>query len=403
MWTHGCIGDALTLIQNGVNCKQDKSGVGEKITRIETIADSSINYEKTGFAELDEQQKLKARLEVGDILFSHINSPIHVGKTAIYDGKEPLFHGINLLRLRTIDAVDSSYFNMFLVSLFQRGYWKRTAKQSVNQASVNQTDIKSVPFSYPPLAEQQRIVTKLDAAFAEIEKLVAAQSSKRKETDTLIASALEKMLTQHGKAENPVELQSLCESNRGITYGVIKLGEEVENGIPCLRTSNVRKRKIVTKGMKRIAGELSREYERTILNGGEVLVNVRGTLGGVAVVPEEMAGWNISREVAMVPIDTCKVNADYIALWISSPASEKWLHGNTRGAAYQGINLSDLRKLPVALPAREVQDELVLQFKKLQRQIDTVTDKIETAMDETAKLKSAILTQELQQPQSEAA
>jgi len=167
--THGHIGDVLTLIQNGVSCKQDKSGVGEKITRIETIADSSINYNKTGFAKLDDKQKAKAELEVGDILFSHINSPIHVGKTAIYDGAEPLYHGINLLRFRTIEKVDSSYFNMFLVSLFQNGYWRRTAKQSVNQASVNQKDIKSVPFSYPSLPEQQRIVAKLEAAFAEIE------------------------------------------------------------------------------------------------------------------------------------------------------------------------------------------------------------------------------------------
>ena len=149
MWTRCCIGDVLTLIQNGVNCKQDKSGVGQKITRIETIADSTINYERTGFAELNEKQRAKARLENGDILFSHINSPIHVGKTAIYDGNEPLFHGINLLRLRTIEEVDSSYFNMFLISLFQSGYWKRTAKQSVNQASVNQTDIKSVPSPIP--------------------------------------------------------------------------------------------------------------------------------------------------------------------------------------------------------------------------------------------------------------
>lgn len=268
---------------------------------------------------------------------------------------------------------------------------------------ISAKTLNAVEVPLPPLAEQQRIVAKLDAAFAEIEKLSATQSSKLRETDTLIASALDKMLTQHDAAEKSVELQSLCESNRGITYGVIKLGEEVENGIPCLRTSNVRKRKIVTNGMKRIAGELSREYERTILNGGEVLVNVRGTLGGVSVVPEAMAGWNISREVAMVPIDTCKASADYISLWISSPMSEKWLHGNTRGAAYQGINLSDLRKLPVALPAREVQDELVLQFEKLQRQIDTMKEELETAMNDIATLKSAILNQELEPPQSEAA
>ena len=194
MWTRCCIGDVLTLIQNGVNCKQDKSGVGQKITRIETIADSTINYERTGFAELNEKQRAKARLENGDILFSHINSPIHVGKTAIYDGNEPLFHGINLLRLRTIEEVDSSYFNMFLISLFQSGYWKRTAKQSVNQASVNQTDIKSVPFSYPPLPIQKQIVEKLDAAFTIIDRAIMATQKKEKELMQLKSSLLSEQI-----------------------------------------------------------------------------------------------------------------------------------------------------------------------------------------------------------------
>ena len=159
-----------------------------------------------------------------------------------------------------------------LITLLER--WCRPGLNAFRPSDPSPAEPR---FSASPLAEQQRIVDKLDAAFAEIEKLSATQSSKLKETDALIVSALEKMLTQLGAAGKPVELQSLCESNRGITYGVIKLGEEVENGIPCLRTSNVRKRKIVTNGMKRIAGELSREYERTILNGGEVLVNVRGT------------------------------------------------------------------------------------------------------------------------------
>ncbi len=171
-WEHTTIGNVLSLIQNGVNCKQNKNGNGLKITRIETIADAKINYQKTGFANLNNIQKQKAVLEKDDILFSHINSPIHVGKTAIYQGDEPLYHGINLLRIRTIKAVDAKYFNFFLKSLFISGYWKRTAKQSVNQASVNQNDIKSIPFSYPPLGEQQRIVAKLHTAFAKIDDII---------------------------------------------------------------------------------------------------------------------------------------------------------------------------------------------------------------------------------------
>lgn len=77
--------------------------------------------------------------------------------------------------------------------------------------------------------------------------------------------------------------------------------------------------------MKSIDPELSNEYSRTILQGGEVLVNVRGTLGGVAVVEREMVGWNVSREVAVIPIDPNYINPKYLSYQIGSPESQKWL------------------------------------------------------------------------------
>src|SRR6266481_3381847 len=99
-------------------------------------------------------------------------------------------------------------------------------------------------------------------------------------------------------------LQSLCDPNRSICYGVIKLGADVPDGIPCLRTSDVKPLLIDTTSVKRIATNISDEYRRTLLRGGEVLVNVRGTLGGVALVPDLLRGWNISREVAVVPVQS---------------------------------------------------------------------------------------------------
>jgi type I restriction enzyme S subunit len=383
MWAKVKLGEVCTF-QNGRAFKKSEwSETGLPIIRIQNL--KKVVTEHNFFdGEYDERIFVRN----GDLLLSWSGTI----KTFIWCHDDALLNQ-HVFKVSVSKSLDQAYAYHLLNNILEE---ISKHKVGIGLQHITKKTFDNFEIILPPLAEQERIVAKLDTAFAEIEKLVTAQSSKLRETDSLIASALEKMLMQHGKAEIPVELQSLCESNRGITYGVIKLGEEAENGIPCLRTSNVKKRKIVTKGMKRIAGELSREYERTILSGGEVLVNVRGTLGGVSVVPADMAGWNISREVAMVPIDTYKASADYISIWISSPTSEKWLHGNTKGAAYQGINLSDLRKLPVALPAREVQDELVLQFNQLLRQIDTVKENIETAVNETATLKSAILAQELQ-------
>ena len=163
--------------------------------------------------------------------------------------------------------------------------------------------IESYPIPVPPLPEQQRIVGILDEAFEGIATAKANAEKNLQNARALFESHLQSVFTQRGKGWKQKPLAELCDSSRVITYGVIKLGDEVPTGVPCLRTSNVRWLRIETEGMKRIASKLSAEYSRTILKGGEVLVNVRGTLGGVAVALPEMAGWNVSREVAVVPIE----------------------------------------------------------------------------------------------------
>ncbi|MCD6705600.1 MAG: hypothetical protein LT080_03975, partial [Thiobacillus sp.] len=99
-WQTSTLGDVLSVLRNGVNCKQDKSGKGDRISRIESISDASFDLGKVGYAELSERDKERNRLQLGDILFSHINSAVHVGKTAIFDCTEPVYHGVNLLLMR---------------------------------------------------------------------------------------------------------------------------------------------------------------------------------------------------------------------------------------------------------------------------------------------------------------
>ena len=211
-WVNSTIGDVLSVIQNGINCKQAKDGIGDKISRIETISDAIVNFNKVGYAVLSESEKHKAKLHKNDILFSHINSPIHVGKTALFAEEETLYHGINLLRLRVNGNVDSRFFNYFLNRLFWSGYWKKTAKQSVNQASVNQTDIKVVPFSYPPIPEQQRIVAILDQAFADIEKARANAERNLKNARELFDSYLNQVFSQRGEGWVETNLASIAEN-----------------------------------------------------------------------------------------------------------------------------------------------------------------------------------------------
>lgn len=275
-------------------------------------------------------------------------------------------------------------------------------KTGISESGLNLTQEKLLSLSVPDLSleEQQRNSAKIGTLF---EKSKRARNQLdhiprlvEKYKQAILAAAFRGELTAaSGSNTYPdwtkCSLADVCDPLRPITYGVIKLGSETPDGVPCLRTSNVRWLRIDTEGMKRIAPALSAEYARTVLHGGEVLVNVRGTLGGVAVAEPSMVGWNVSREVAVAPVNTAAVDPYYAAYWIGADTSQRWLNRVEKGVAYTGINLEDLRKLPIEFPPVDQQREIVRRIETAFAWIDRLASEATSARKLIDHLGQAVL------------
>jgi len=185
-WPATTLGDALIAIRNGANAEQREEPGGWPITRIETISDGTINPERVRWIEPDESLIENFQLEPGDILFSHINSVEHIGKTALYSGTPtPLIHGINLLRLRpNVEFVDPVWLLHLLKHDFVRTHFRTRCKRAVNQASLNQPDIKSVRTFLPPLSLQHAFARRVAA----LQSLECAHRASLAAQDSLFAS-----------------------------------------------------------------------------------------------------------------------------------------------------------------------------------------------------------------------
>jgi type I restriction enzyme S subunit len=177
-WIDVTLVEVLAVLRNGINCKQDRSGAGSKISRIESIWNARFDITRVGYSKIPETQRHKFLLKKGDVLFSHINSAIHVGKTALFDSEDEVVHGVNLLLMRTKSFIFPNYLDLYLKHIFSAGYWLRICKQSINQASVNQQDINRVPFCYPDLERQREIVEQMDALAAETQRLTRLYEQK---------------------------------------------------------------------------------------------------------------------------------------------------------------------------------------------------------------------------------
>ena len=268
-----------------------------------------------------------------------------------------------------------------------------TLNKGTTIPSLVKSDIAEIPIPCPPLAEQKRIVARLDEAFAGIDEAKAKAEACLTDAEESFNSLIDSKISCASVGAPCAALEELCDKNRVITYGVIKLGEPTRNGVYCLRCGNLKRLTIDLEGIRKIPDSLSKEYSRTVLKGGELLVNVRGTLGGVCVAPSSMSGWNVAREIAVVPLQPGAISAEYLSYHVASTTSQAWLMGKRKGAAYVGINIEDIRRLPIYLPSRKEQERIAGVLSEAQRHALDLQNIYEKKANKLLDLKSSLLTQ----------
>ena len=101
------------------------------------------------------------------------------------------------------------------------------------------------------------------------------------------------------------------------------------------------------------------------------MIAIRGTIGATAVVPAEMKGMNISREVALIPLLE-GIDPYFMMYLLASPAAQSLITGQVKGVAQSGINLSDLRLLPTPVPPLHEQIEIRNRLTRIMATIDAL-------------------------------
>ena len=192
-WKKVKLGDCCIRLCNGMTYDIEER-TGHLVTRIETISEGYIDYSKVGHTNYMPKQEYK--LVKGDILFSHINSIKHIGKVAYYDDEIELYHGMNLLVIRTDNKIDSKYLFYQLTSENVRKEIRALAKSAVNQASINTTELQKFEINFPfkndvpDLPEQRRIAKILSG----IDRKIEAEGKVLEKYEMMKKGLMERML-----------------------------------------------------------------------------------------------------------------------------------------------------------------------------------------------------------------
>lgn len=162
-WTWTTIADTCTNIQYGTSEKSAPSGK-VAVLRMGNLQGGKIDYSNLVYTSNDYDIE-RCHLEYNDLLFNRTNSKELVGKTAIYKAEIPAIYAGYLIRVTPI-TIDSDYLNYVMQSHFFKKYCLAVKTDAIGQSNINAEKLKRFVFPLPPLAEQKRIVARVEELLA---------------------------------------------------------------------------------------------------------------------------------------------------------------------------------------------------------------------------------------------
>jgi type I restriction enzyme S subunit len=393
-WDSVRLDDCLDDFRNGWTYDTRAVGGTLPITRIETIADGTINYKRIGLAQPD--PRIEAfRLRKHDILFSHINSVEHIAKVAMMRDDELLYHGMNLMRLRPSNRVIPEFLLARLRSNATRTHFRAACKRAVNQASLNKGEIGGYRFLLPPIDEQRRIAEVLQS----VDQAIDGVSATIRQANIVHTGLLDSLIDTGTKAGQGNWKQSRLGDLVAdpITYGIVQPGDYLDEGVTLVRGGDFPDGQIEVETLPRISPDIASPYHRSMLKGGEILISLVGYPGACAIVPEKLTGANISRSAALVRPGP-DVDGNFLYHFIRSPLGQRRILLNSIGSAQQVVNLKDLREVFVPLPSRERQKEIASVMNGSMRQILLATENLAHLKNLSASISSDLLSGHVRVP-----
>ena len=173
-WAH--IGDVVLFTQYGTSTKSVSSGQGVPVLTMGNIQDGVVVWRNEKRIPDTAEELPALYLKRYDLLYNRTNSAELVGKTGIYLGEDDCrTFASYLIRLRApLEHFSPHFLNLTMnTPVFRETQIVPLIKKQTGQANVNGTALKHMLVPVPPLAEQRRVIAKVDELMALCDRLEA--------------------------------------------------------------------------------------------------------------------------------------------------------------------------------------------------------------------------------------
>lgn len=358
-----------------------------------------------------EYEKYKKPLDKNTILIS-INGSI--GNYAFYTG-EPIILGKSACYFSVLSGIDKEFVCHLLNTKFFMDYAVKEATQTTIK-NVSLKAMRMFPFPLPPLAEQKRIVAKIEELLPYIDRYEKAWSrledlNKRFPVDmqkSILQMAIQgklveqrpeegtaeelykqiqkekKKLIKGGKIKKGKPLPEITEDEIPFDIPVdwiwIKLGEIVSvlggkripagrtltadnTGYKYIRVSDMKNGSVSAENLLYVPTDIYPSISRYVIHKEDVYITVAGTIGRVGKIPPEIDGANLTENADRLVFSI--IDQDWLIKCLESSLVQQQIIDATTKVGQPKLAIKRIQELLIPLPPLAEQKRIVAKLEEI--------------------------------------
>jgi type I restriction enzyme S subunit len=396
-WVETELGEILKL-KNGYAFKtKDYREEGIPLIRIGNIKQGNVTTEKSIYVDKNDSAE-GFIVEKGDVLVAM--SGATTGKYGVFNEDIKAYQNQRVGNLKPFAPdLTSKQFIYYLLG----GLRKEIEDKAYGGAQPNISPklIETIKIGFPPLAEQQRIVAKLDELFGHLDVLKTRLNHipqiLKNFRQAVLTQAVTGKLTEEwrvGKAlEEWVEV-TLQDITKKIGSGSTPRGGSAsykEEGIPLVRSMNIHFNGIKSKGLAFIDEEQAERLKNVIIEENDILLNITGaSIGRVCIAEENVIRGRVNQHVTIIRLKDSH-SSEYINMYLASSIIQNFIFNENYGVTRQALTKTQTQNLEINLPPKEEQAEIVKRVEHLFAKADAIEAQYQSLKIKIDSLPQAIL------------
>ncbi|EKF9259243.1 restriction endonuclease subunit S [Vibrio cholerae] len=342
------------------------------------------------------REKAKRFVTKDEVMIGRYGPPIF----QILRGLEGAYN-VALMKAKPREGVFSNeYLYRYLSNQELYNYVDSASDRTAGQSGVNKKHLEQYPVGVPPLAEQTRIVEKLDEVLAQVDTIKARLDGipaiLKRFRQSVLAAAVSGKLTEEWRGGScfvakEYTLQDLTHMDIGHAF---KSKEFSETGIPLLRGQNIEPGALRWVDTKFFPEDKLTSHRKLFIEEGDIILAMDRPIvsAGLKLARAKKSDLPcvLVQRVARIRTNDLAID-DYIYLLLKDASFSDYLVPNQTGSDIPHISGKQIQAYQIAIPALEEQKEIVRLVDQYFAFADTIEAQVKKAQARVDKLTQSIL------------